>query len=105
MASFKYSVYHLLKKKGAWDNNTWYNPQGKFEWSAIDRFEISIEDAGTMGKQIWFDNIHITDLDTAVVREYGEVGIEQINDQSVLNLEVMPNPVIYSYENNLYTAC
>jgi endoglucanase len=85
-----------LEEKGSWDNNTWYNPQGKFDWSAIDRFEISIEDAGTIGKQIWFDNIHITDLDTAIVRQYGEVGVEKINDQSALNLEVMPNPVVYN---------
>jgi endoglucanase len=86
----------LLEEKGSWDNNTWYNPQGKFDWSAIDRFEFSIEDAGTVGKQIWFDNILITDLDTAIVREYGEVGVESIHDRSPLNLEVLPNPVIYT---------
>ena len=85
-----------LEEKGSWDNNTWYNPQGKFDWSAIDRFEISMEEAGTAGEHIWFDNIHITDLDTATVREFGEVGVESVNDQSPLNLKVMPNPVIYT---------
>lgn len=85
-----------MKKKGSWDNNTWYNPQGKFDWSALDRFEISVEDAGTFGEQIWFDNIQITDLDTAEVRESGAVGFEETNDQPLLNLEVMPNPVVYS---------
>lgn len=85
-----------LEEKGSWDNNTWYNPQGKFDWSATDRFEISIEEAGTTGTQIWFDNIHITDRDTAIVREYGEVGLENIIDQSPLKLMVAPNPAVYT---------
>ncbi|MBK7710734.1 MAG: cellulase family glycosylhydrolase [Bacteroidales bacterium] len=85
-----------LEEKGSWDNNIWYFPAGNFDWSAIDRFEISMEDAGTAGEQIWFDNIHITDQDTATVREFGEVGVENVRDQSPLNLKVIPNPVIYS---------
>jgi endoglucanase len=85
-----------LEEKGSWDNNTWYFPAGNFDWSAIDRFEISMEDAGTAGEQLWFDNIHITELDTATVREYGEVGVEQVRDHSPLNLRVMPNPVTYT---------
>ena len=85
-----------LEEKGSWDNNTWYFPSGKFDWSAIDRLEVSMEDAGTSGKHIWFDNIHITNLDSATVREYGEVGVESVRDQSPLKLEVIPNPVIYN---------
>ena len=85
-----------LEEKGSWDNNTWYFPAGKFDWSAIDRLEISMEESGTAGKHIWFDNIHITDVDSATVREFGEVGVETVSDHSPLKLEVMPNPVIYS---------
>jgi endoglucanase len=85
-----------LAEQGSWDNNTWFTPAGKFDWSAADRFEFSIEDAGTVGHLIWFDNIHITDLDTAEVRESGTVSVEHINDQSPLNLKVVPNPVIYT---------
>ena len=85
-----------LAEQGAWDNNTWYDPAGKFDWSAIDRFEFSMETASTAGQQIWFDNIHITDLDTAIVRESGVVNVENLNDQSSLSLKVMPNPVIYT---------
>jgi endoglucanase len=82
-----------LEEKGSWDNNLWYNPAGKFDWSAVDRLEISMESASSTGVHIWFDNIHITDRDTAIVREVGELGIEPVIDQSPFNLRIKPNPV------------
>ncbi len=91
-----YIPLSVLEEKGSWDNNTWYDPAGKFDWSAIDRLEISIETAVTAGEQIWIDNLHITNLDTAIVRASDELGVEQINDLSSLNLKVIPNPVIYT---------
>ncbi|MBK9392066.1 MAG: hypothetical protein IPN68_18465 [Bacteroidetes bacterium] len=54
-----------MKESGSWFNNAWYNPAGKFDWSAVDRFQISIERTGTFMQNIWFDNISITDKDTA----------------------------------------
>ncbi len=48
-------------EQGSWDNNTWYNPEGKFDWSKIDRFEI-VSEYGDMGlAELWFDNIMILD--------------------------------------------
>lgn len=85
-----------LDERGSWDNNTWYNPEGKFDWSAIDRFEISTEYAGTTAKQLWFDNIHITNLDTAIVREFGALAVEKIRGQSELHFKVTPNPMRFS---------
>ncbi len=44
---------------GAWDSGTWYNTQGKFDWKAVDRFEI-IAEYGALGtKKIWFDDLKI----------------------------------------------
>jgi endoglucanase len=91
-----------LVEQGSWDNNTWYDPQGKFDWSAIDRFEISTEYPVTGAEQLWFDNIHITNLDTATVRVSEAVDVEKIRDQSPLDLKIMPNPVSY-YANISYT--
>ncbi len=49
---------------GSWDDG-WYNPEGKFDWTQVDRFEVSNEyDIFGEGK-IWFDNIHVTNMDTA----------------------------------------
>jgi endoglucanase len=83
-------------ERGAWDNNAWYNPEGKFDWSAIDRFEISTEYPITTEKQLWFDNINITNLDTAIVRESGVLGVEKISEKARLNFKVTPNPMKYS---------
>jgi endoglucanase len=82
-----------FNEQGAWDNNTWYNPEGKFDWTAIDKFEISTEYALTKDKQLWFDNIHITNLDTAIVREFGEMGVERLRQNSGIQMKVTPNPM------------
>ncbi|MBK6963007.1 MAG: cellulase family glycosylhydrolase [Bacteroidales bacterium] len=62
---------------GSWDNNTWYEPEGKFDWSAIDRMEIVAEYGSFENREVWFDNIRITDQDTANVIETGTLGIQQ----------------------------
>lgn len=82
-----------FSETGSWDNNTWYNPEGKFDWSAIDRFEISTEYPITAGEYLWFDNIHITDLDTAIVREPGVLSAEKTTENYFTDLKVFPNPV------------
>ncbi len=54
---------------GSWDNNTWYNPEGKFDWSKIDRFEIDSE-YGDMGTaELWFDNIKIVNPEALFVKD------------------------------------
>ena len=82
-----------LTERGAWDNGTWYNPEGKFDWTKVDRLEISTEYTDILGKKLWFDNIHISNVDTAVVRENKEVGIEDINRSNKLILTIAPNPM------------
>ena len=44
---------------GSWDNNTWYNPMGLFDWKDIDRFEIVAEDSSLIYSKLWFDEIKI----------------------------------------------
>lgn len=46
-------------EQGANDEGTWYQPEGKFDWSAIDEFHIQTEYEGMEGKQFWFDDIQI----------------------------------------------
>jgi endoglucanase len=82
---------------GAWDNNTWYTPAGKFDWSAIDRLEIVSEYAPIDGKEIWFDNIIITNQDTATILEKGTLGIDlDLASGNIPKLQLMPNPMIGS---------
>jgi endoglucanase len=52
-----------FKEHGSWDNNTWYNPEGKFNWAAVDRLEFDSE-YGNMGSaELWFDEIKIINPD------------------------------------------
>ncbi len=81
-----------MKETGSWFNNTWNNPEGKFDWSAVDRFQISIERTGTFMQNIWFDNITITNLDTAIVREIGALGINDKKLPGSLQIRAWPNP-------------
>jgi|WetSurMetagenome_2_1015567.scaffolds.fasta_scaffold03813_4 endoglucanase len=80
---------------GSWDNGTWYNQQGLFDWTAVDNFQVSSEYTVAAGTEIWFDNIHITNLDTATVRETGTVGIKETLADDAVNLRVRPNPFVY----------
>jgi len=43
---------------GSWDNG-WFNPQGRFDWTAVDRFEIASEYHSLDGMQFWFDQIQV----------------------------------------------
>ncbi len=81
-----------MKESGSWFNNTWYNPEGRFDWSAVDRFQISIERSGTFMQSIWFDNIAVTELDTAAVREPGALGIDENILTETLKIKAWPNP-------------
>jgi endoglucanase len=44
---------------GSWDN-AWFNPQGKFDWKAVERFEIAAEQQDLHGVRLWFDEIKLT---------------------------------------------
>ena len=79
---------------GSWDNETWYEPEGKFDWSAIDRLEIVAEYGSFAGNEVWFDNIRITDQDTATVIETGTLGMEQSSLPFMeTRLSARPNPM------------
>ncbi len=55
-----------LVEKGSWDNG-WFVPEGKYDWKATDRFEIVAEHHDLQGIKLWFDNLLVTDQDTARV--------------------------------------
>ncbi len=80
---------------GSWDNG-WYNPEGKFDWSRIDRFEISNEYDIFGEGSIWFDNIIVTDEDTARVLDdsvFIDPEITATETAEIPEIRVYPNPV------------
>jgi endoglucanase len=59
-----------LEEHGSWDNNTWYEPEGLFDWTAIDRFEIVAEYTEAEASSFMFDDIKVTGGATSTVQDY-----------------------------------
>jgi endoglucanase len=95
VVSFDKHWHHLFiplsgfAEQGSWDN-AWFPPEGKFDWKAVDRFEIVSEQQDLLNKKLWFDNIHITNQDTALVYENQVVTGLKIPDSGFLR--IYPNP-------------
>jgi hypothetical protein len=70
---------------GSWDNNTWYNPVGAFDWGAIDRFEIVAEHSSMYGIEFDFDNIRVTDSPLSVISKVR-------NNEDADLIRIYPNP-------------
>ncbi|MBK8044822.1 MAG: cellulase family glycosylhydrolase [Haliscomenobacter sp.] len=70
-----------FQEHGAWDNG-WFNPQGKFDWKSIARFEIVAEHGGLESARFSFDQIQISLPQAVAVRQ----------PSPTLAFEVFPNP-------------
>ncbi len=95
-----HKIYIPLKNfidAGSWDSDEqkWYNPIGAYDWSAVDRFEIVSEYGSLTNKYFWFDNIIITNIDSATIIDTSKVIIPtQITHKYPgENLDIFPNPI------------
>lgn len=100
VVGFDYRWHHLhiplknLVEKGGWDG-VWHDPQGEFDWTKIDQFEIVPEAAALGDATLFFDNIHITNMDTATVQRPTSVYPSQPRSRRSGNshlITVYPNP-------------
>ncbi len=55
-----------FKEQGAWEDGNWYDPQGKYDWTAVDAFQIVAENDALNGVELFFDEIKITDTTTGL---------------------------------------
>jgi len=76
---------------GSWDGS-WYNATGSFDWKTVDRFDIVAEQGTLLGKTFWFDNIQISNMDTAQIFSTGPIKINPDNS----GFNVYPNPASQS---------
>jgi endoglucanase len=53
-------------EQGSWDN-AWFEPQGKFDWTAVDKLEIATEYKGMGDFSLWIDDLVVSDSDTSKV--------------------------------------
>lgn len=105
--SFDGKWHHLHLKladfteHGAWDNG-WFSPEGKFDWSDIDKIEFSTESMAMENGSLWFDNIILTNQDTARIWNSSHINdpvdpvdpVVSLNNKKVSKNEVIayPNP-------------
>ena len=76
---------NVMEEKGAWDNG-WFNPEGKFEWSKVDRFEIVPEHQALQNISFSLDDIRVLGDEITIV-----TNIEDANENHALR--VWPNPM------------
>jgi len=78
---------------GTWYGG-WHNPAGEFDWSDIDHFEIALAAAPLDTGHLWFDQIHITDMDTVDTgpstgaREF----FQTVTGEGSYHIGIYPNP-------------
>jgi endoglucanase len=77
-----------LEEKGSWDN-AWFPPEGKFDWKAVDRFEIVAEQQALTNIDFWFDDIRVSGEEVPYEEPITSV------DEGIANsdLKVYPNPM------------
>ncbi|RMD51299.1 MAG: T9SS C-terminal target domain-containing protein, partial [Ignavibacteria bacterium] len=54
-------------EQGSYDNG-WFPPEGKFDWSAIDKFQL-VSETGTLTGEVYLDNIEIYNPNVVGVKE------------------------------------
>ncbi len=69
---------------GSWDN-AWFPSEKKFDWKAVDKFQIVAENMALTGKEFWFDDIHI-------IKGEPDPVISNVQDYQS-EVSVYPNPV------------
>lgn len=72
---------------GSYDEGMWFNPQGDFDWTAVDIFQIVAEEGALTGTELWFDNIRIQGLGVVISNEEESGSVRNF----VLN-QNYPNP-------------
>jgi len=93
-----HKIYIPLKNftdMGAWDNGTWIDPTDSFTWNLVDRFDIVAEHSNLKGRNFWFDNIVITNMDTAAIYDTSVYKIPTgIRNLALNSFNIFPNPML-----------
>ena len=68
---------------GSWDNG-WFNPEGKFDWQAVEQFQIVAEHHDFKGRTLFIDHVRIVDPKA--------VKVDEAAAPQSFRLENYPNP-------------
>lgn len=60
-------------EQGSWDNDQWFNPEGDFDWAAVDIFQFVSEHHDLTGIKFWLDDIRVIDPEAVGVHTEKEI--------------------------------
>lgn len=72
-------------EQGAWEDGSWYTPQGKFDWSQVERFEIGADHHDLHNIKLYLDDIRIIEPVTDVQKQYSGTAFQFALDQNYPN--------------------
>lgn len=77
-----------LEEKGSYDNG-WFPSEGKFDWKAVDRFEIVAEHQALSNIDFWFDDVRVSGEEVPYEDPVTDVG----EGMTSFNCRIYPNPM------------
>ncbi len=89
---------------GSWDDGQWHNPQGDFDWSAIDVFQIVAESGNHGDAKFWFDDIQIVGSVINSIEQPGDTPIEFTLKQNYPNPFNPSTTISFTLAGTQYTS-
>ena len=77
-------------EQGSWEDNTWYTPQGLFDWSSVETFEIASDYDDMDNVELFIDDINIVEPQEVQVQMPYSGNFIQL--PGTIEVENYPNP-------------
>ncbi|MBN1996195.1 T9SS type A sorting domain-containing protein, partial [candidate division KSB1 bacterium] len=72
-------------EQGAYDDGNWYTPQGEFDWSQVERFQIGTDYHDLDGVRLFLDDIRIVEPAADVQKPYSGAAVQFVLEQNYPN--------------------
>jgi endoglucanase len=83
-----------FKEQGAWDENKWHNPEGKFDWTSVDRIEFVAESSDLLSGILYFDEIRLKPSSPSFTSQIS----------NLLEFDLYPNPASHEITVNIFNT-
>lgn len=90
-----------FSEQGAWDENKWFQPIGKFDWKSIDRFEIVAESSDLQTGILYFDDVRLKPATPSFTTQFSEEILFKVFPNPAsneLNIFIESNEVSFHYK-------
>ena len=85
---------YKFKEQGAWDENKWHNPEGKFDWTSVDRIEFVAESSDLLSGILYFDEIRLKPSSPSFTSQISNLP----------KFDLYPNPASHELTVNIFNA-